>query len=141
MKILADGKQEVLTFLEKQTASRLGDGNEGRYTLLEDNTGKLVVFLAGHPFVGTGAIELGDTKMKIVDGLAVSLSKKESPKPIRHIEFEEEQEVEGHLVQDALKEAAEFSAKAEAMGLNWDVSADCWVGPGGKQYDRYGNLL
>lgn len=134
MKVLANGKNEVLTFLEKQTASRLGKV-QGEYMLVEDNNGKLVVFLAGHPFVGDGTIELGDTKIEVADGLAMTLKKQSGPSP------EEEAEVEGHLIRDAVKKADDFSAKAEQMGLTWDNSADCWVGPGGKQIDRYGNVL
>ena len=71
METLAEGKEAVLEFLEKD-AQRIA-GQPGVYRLVRDDSGNLIAFIAGRSFLGTGSYSIGGKRMVVVDGLIVQL--------------------------------------------------------------------
>jgi hypothetical protein len=71
MDVLAQGKDEVLQYLEREAQARTG--TPGNYFLARDDAGRLVAVIAGHGFVGTGTITLGGSRLVVVDGLVVNV--------------------------------------------------------------------
>lgn len=71
METLAEGKEAVLEFLEKD-AQRIA-GRPGVYRLVRDDSGNLIAFIAGRSFLGTGSYSVGGKRMIVVDGLIVEL--------------------------------------------------------------------
>ena len=58
--VLAKGKEAVLEHLEKEAQGKAG--HAGEYMLVRDEDGKLVAFIAGHSFVDTGTVNLGESR-------------------------------------------------------------------------------
>ena len=71
METLAEGKEPVLEYLEKD-AQRIA-GQPGVYRLVRDDSGNLIAFIAGRSFLGTGTYSIGGNRMIIVDGLVVQV--------------------------------------------------------------------
>jgi hypothetical protein len=69
--ILAKGKEEVLRYLEEDAVARAG--TSGEYVVVRDSAGKLAVSIAGHLFVGDGAVDLGDKKVQVSHGIVVDI--------------------------------------------------------------------
>jgi hypothetical protein len=69
METLAEGKEAVLEFLEKDAQRIAGQG--GVYRLVRDDSGNLIAFIAGRSFLGTGSYSIGGKRMIVVDGLIV----------------------------------------------------------------------
>jgi hypothetical protein len=67
MEILAKGKEEVLRYLEADAQARAA--TTGEYLLARDQRGALVAVIAGHTFVGSGTVRLGDKSLVLVDGI------------------------------------------------------------------------
>jgi hypothetical protein len=68
---LAEGKEAVLEYLEKDAQSIAGQ--PGVYRLVRDDSGNLIAFIAGRSFLGTGTYSIGGNRMIVVDGLIVQL--------------------------------------------------------------------
>jgi hypothetical protein len=69
METLAEGKDAVLGFLEKD-AERIA-GQPGEHRLVRDDSGNLIAFIAGRSFLGTGSYSVGGKRLLVVDGLVV----------------------------------------------------------------------
>jgi hypothetical protein len=67
MEVIAKGKEEVLRYLENESARRVGQ--PGQYLLARDERGELVAFVAGHAFIGSGALRVGNQSLVISDGI------------------------------------------------------------------------
>ena len=74
METLAEGKEAVLEFLEKD-AHRIA-GQPGVYRLVRDDSGNLIALIAGRSFLGTGSYSIDGNRIIIVDGLVVQLDPK-----------------------------------------------------------------
>ncbi|VTU00986.1 unnamed protein product [Gemmataceae bacterium] len=71
MKVIAEGKEAVLAYLEGRAVSITGE--TGVYRLAEDDNGTLIANIAGHSFIGSGQIKMGGQTLSVVGGLIVSL--------------------------------------------------------------------
>lgn len=71
METLAEGKEVVLDYLEKD-AGRIA-GQPGVYRLVRDDSGNLIAFIAGRSFLGTGTYAIEGNRMVVVDGLIVQV--------------------------------------------------------------------
>ena len=76
MQTIAEGKSEVLHFLEDRALSDTNE-NPGIYRLIRDDSGALVLFIEGWTFVGAGTVSLGGNMLTVLDG-RVSQARKPS---------------------------------------------------------------
>ena len=67
MKMLADGKEAVLSYLESQIAG--APGFPGRYMLAEDDGGRLVICVAGCMFIAEGELVLDGMRLEVRNGI------------------------------------------------------------------------
>ncbi len=74
MTTIADGKENVLAYLEQQAQDIAGQ--PGAYRLIKDDAGNLVALIAGRSFVGTGSYAVDGNRMVVVDGLIVQIQQK-----------------------------------------------------------------
>jgi hypothetical protein len=72
MQTIAQGKADVLSFLENE-ALRRTDEKPGVYSLLRDDGGNLVLFLEGFTFIGAGTVSLGGRVLDVADGHVVKM--------------------------------------------------------------------
>lgn len=75
MKVLAEGKDNVIAYLEDDAQRRTG-GPTGIYRLEQHDNGDLVLFLAGHAFSGTFVYMGGkdqNSMLKVVGGIVVEI--------------------------------------------------------------------
>jgi hypothetical protein len=68
MKMIADGKEAVISHLESQLIDT--PGYPGRYMLLEDDLGQLVICIAGCMFIGEGKAVLDGIRLTVRNGVA-----------------------------------------------------------------------
>src|SRR5947209_6037661 len=71
MTTIAEGKDEVLAYLERESENIAGQ--PGVYRLVKDDAGNLVALIAGRSFLGTGSYALAGSRMVVVDGLVVNM--------------------------------------------------------------------
>jgi hypothetical protein len=69
MEVIAKGREEVLRYLEADSQAR--SGQPGEYLLARDESGRLIAFIAGHSFVGSGTIRFGGESLVVVNGIVV----------------------------------------------------------------------
>jgi hypothetical protein len=74
MKTLAQGKDEVLHFLQHEALRRTNE-QQGGYTLAEDDAGQLVLFIEGFTFLGSGTISLGGNLLHVTAGSVMKAQK------------------------------------------------------------------
>ena len=74
METLAEGKEAVLEYLEKD-AQRIAE-QPGVYRLVRDDSGNVTAFIAGRSFLGTGTYSIGGNRMIVVDRLIVQLEQR-----------------------------------------------------------------
>ena len=72
MQTIAEGKADVLSFLENE-ALRRTDEKPGAYRLVRDDAGNLVLFLEGFTFIGAGTVSLGGRVLNVADGRVVKI--------------------------------------------------------------------
>jgi hypothetical protein len=70
MQTVAEGKSDVLSFLENE-ALRRNEENPGVSKLFRDDLGNLILFIEGFTFVGSGVVSIGGHLLDVVDGLVV----------------------------------------------------------------------
>ena len=76
MTTVAEGKEAVLAYLEREAQSIAGQ--PGVYRLVKDDSGNLIAFIAGRSLMGTGSYSLDGNRFVVVDGLVVHLQQKEN---------------------------------------------------------------
>ena len=69
MRVIAEGKEAVLTYLEDQLVGM--PGHPGRYMLAEDDSGLLVICIAGCTFIGEGDAKLDGNKLTVRRGIVL----------------------------------------------------------------------
>jgi hypothetical protein len=74
MRILAQGKDDVLRFLENEALRRTNE-QQGVYTLAEDDAGQLVLFIEGFTFLGSGTVSLGGNLLQVNWGSVMKAQK------------------------------------------------------------------
>lgn len=75
MQPITQGKEAVLDYLEKRAVEKSG-GMEGEYMLTRDDDGKLVAYVAGPTFIGTGTVVVGGQVHTVSDGVLTHIQKK-----------------------------------------------------------------
>ena len=70
VRILAEGKEAVLAYLEDQLG---GPGHPGRYSLTVDDRGQLVICVAGSTFIGEGETVQAGMRLTIRGGIVKHL--------------------------------------------------------------------
>lgn len=72
MQTIAEGKSDVLSFLEHE-ALRRTDEEPGVYSLVRDDAGNLVLFIEGFTFVGFGTVSLDGRLLAVADGRVIEV--------------------------------------------------------------------
>jgi hypothetical protein len=71
VRVLAEGKEAVLTYLEDQLVGL--PGHPGRYSLAVDDRGQLVICVAGSTFIGEGETVQAGMRLTIRGGIVKHL--------------------------------------------------------------------
>jgi hypothetical protein len=74
MKIIAEGKEAVITHLEQEALKTARE--PGNYLLGEDDDGNLVAIIAGRSFIGSGTYMWDGNRMTVMNGLVVQILKR-----------------------------------------------------------------
>ena len=74
MKVLIEGKDAVLAFLENETL-RLTNETPGVYLLQRDDSNNLILSIAGFTFIGSGTISVNGNLLQLVDGRLMKVGK------------------------------------------------------------------
>ncbi len=69
-----EGKYDVLECPENESLTHTNE-NPGVYALQRDDDGNLVLFLAGHAFIGSGTVSLGGNLLDVINGQVVKIQK------------------------------------------------------------------
>ena len=71
MRVLAEGKETVLAYLENQLVGL--PGHPGRYSLAVDDRGQLVICVAGSTFIGEGETVQAGMRLVVRGGIVKHL--------------------------------------------------------------------
>jgi hypothetical protein len=74
METIVQGKEAVLEHLENEALTRTNE-KPGIYALQRDDAGNLVLYFAGHVFIGSGTISLGGTLLDVIEARVVKVRK------------------------------------------------------------------
>jgi hypothetical protein len=74
MTTIVHGKEAVLEHLENEALKRTNE-NPGVYALQRDDAGNLVLYFAGHVFIGSGTISFSGTLLDVIEARVVKLQK------------------------------------------------------------------
>jgi hypothetical protein len=74
MTTVAEGKEAILSFLERDAQNIAGE--PGVYRLVRDDAGNLVAFIAGRSFIGSGSYSIDGNRVVVLDGLVIHVQQK-----------------------------------------------------------------
>jgi hypothetical protein len=72
MQTIAEGKADVLRFLENETLTGTNE-KPGVYSLVRDDANNLILFIEGFTFVGFGTVSLGGRVLEVANGRVVKM--------------------------------------------------------------------
>lgn len=76
MTVIAEGKEAVLAYLEREAQSIAGE--PGRYMLVRDDSGELVAFIAGRSFLGSGTYYMAGKQMVVKDAIVMRVQERQN---------------------------------------------------------------